>query len=478
MQEQELLNLISNLKIRKTESQSVELKSAEKGFPGRIYDTLSSFSNQDNGGILIFGIQEKPGFNVVGVYDAGEVQTRIMEACQQMEPQVRAEITMCRIDGKTVVAAEIPGVDVSMRPVYYRGAGIMKGSYIRVGDGDLPMTAYEIYSYEAYRNHTEDDLRTVSRSDKDTLDQERISRYLQNIKSERKKLSEIPDETILELAGVTRGGLYTLAGILTFSMLPEIYFPQLCITAVSVPGLKIGDQTDDGMRFLDNRRIVGTIPDMVDEAVEFVRKNSRVSTVIDGNGQRRDRTEYPLRAVREAVVNALVHRDYSLYTQNTPVSIEMYRDRIVFRSPGTLFGRATVDMLGKGRPEARNAALINMLEILHVTENRYSGIPTMYHDLHEQGLPDPEFEVSRGDFVVTFRNSIFSENAAADRTDMEKSIIEYCRVPRSRKELIAFTGLSQYYMNRKYLEPMLERGALKLTIPDKPRSSRQKFVAC
>ena len=105
MQEQELLNLISNLKIRKTESQSVELKSAEKGFPGRIYDTLSSFSNQDNGGILIFGIQEKPGFNVVGVYDAGEVQTRIMEACQQTEPQVRAEITMCRIDGKTVVAA-------------------------------------------------------------------------------------------------------------------------------------------------------------------------------------------------------------------------------------------------------------------------------------------------------------------------------------------------------------------------------------
>lgn len=102
----------------------------------------------------------------------------------------------------------------------------------------------------------------------------------------------------------------------------------------------------------------------------------------------------------------------------------------------------------------------------------------MYHDLHEQGLPDPEFEVSRGDFVVTFRNSIFSENVAADRTDMEKSIIEYCRVPRSRKELIAFTGLSQYYMNRKYLEPMLERGALKLTIPDKPRSSRQKFVAC
>lgn len=205
MQEQELLELIRNIEIRKTESQTIELKSAEKGFPGRIYDTLSSFSNQDNGGILIFGIQEKPEFHIVGVYDASEVQTRIMEACQQMEPQVRAEITMCRIDGKTVVAAEIPGADVARRPVYYRGIGILKGSYIRVGDGDLPMTAYEIYSYEAYRKHAEDDLRTVARSELDVFDQNRISQYLQNIKSERKNLSEIPDDSILELAGVTRG---------------------------------------------------------------------------------------------------------------------------------------------------------------------------------------------------------------------------------------------------------------------------------
>ena len=478
MQEQELLELIRNIEIRKTESQTIELKSAEKGFPGRIYDTLSSFSNQDNGGILIFGIQEKPEFHIVGVYDASEVQTRIMEACQQMEPQVRAEITMCRIDGKTVVAAEIPGADVARRPVYYRGIGILKGSYIRVGDEDLPMTAYEIYSYEAYRKHAEDDLRTVARSELDVFDQNRISQYLQNIKSERKNLSEIPDDSILELAGVTKGGLYTLAGVLTFSMFPQIYYPQLCITAVSVPGLKIGDQTDDGLRFIDNKRITGTIPDMVDEAVSFVKKNSRVSTVIDADGQRRDRPEYPLRAVREAVLNALVHRDYSEYTQNTPVSIEMYRDRIVFRSPGTLFGRATVDMLGKSRPEARNAALINMLEILHITENRYSGIPTMYHELQKQRLPDPEFEVSRGDFVVTFRNSIFPEEAAADKRDLEKAILQYCMVPRSRKELVAFTGLSQYYLNRKYLEPMLGNGSLKLTIPDKPRSSRQRFVSC
>lgn len=264
---------------------------------------------------------------------------------------------------------------------------------------------------------------------------------------------------------------------MTFSLYPQAYFPQLCITAVSVPGVAVGDQTPDGVRFLDNKRITGAIPEMLDEAVEFVRKNSRTMTVIDENGKRKDRPEYPPRAVREAVLNALIHRDYSQYTENTPVSIEMYQDRMAVRSPGVLFGRATVDMLGKSRPEPRNAALINILELLSVAENRYSGIPTMYHDLREQGMPDPEFEIQRGDFVVTFRNVIIPIGEPADKRDMVSAILAYCRTPRSRKELIDFSGLSQYYLMKKYVTPMLTDGRLKRTLPDKPKSSKQKFVS-
>lgn len=479
MQEQELALIVDDILHKKSERQNIELKTAAKGFPGKIYDTLSSFSNQDEGGIIIFGIQEKPEFKVTGVYNASEVQKKIMEASEQMEPKVRPLITLCDIDGKTVVAAEIPGVDISERPVFYKGVGIVKGSFVRVGDGDLPMTAYEVYSYEAFRKRVRDDLRQVNDADMKFFNTSWLSTYLKAVKEDRRNLSDnnISDNEILDFMGVTSKGIPTISGVLTFSLYPQAYFPQLCITAVSVPGLSIGDQTEDGIRFIDNKRITGPIPDMVEEAVEFVRKNSRTMTVIDENGKRQDKPEYPIRAVREAILNALIHRDYSEYTENTPVSIEMYRDRIVFRSPGVLFGRATVDMLGKSRPEPRNAALINMLELLHVTENRYSGIPTMYHDLRELNMPDPEFLVQRGDFIVTFRNNIVPVEETIDKNDMEKAILQYCKEPRSRKELITFTGLSQYYLIKKYVGPMLADGLLRRTLPDKPKSSKQKFIS-
>ena len=70
--------------------------------------------------------------------------------------------------------------------------------------------------------------------------------------------------------------------------------PQLCITAVALPGTEQGTVGNDGERFIDNKRITGAIPDMLEEAVEFVRKNSRTKTIITDNGQRADKPEYPI----------------------------------------------------------------------------------------------------------------------------------------------------------------------------------------
>lgn len=127
---------------------------------------------------------------------------------------------------------------------------------------------------------------------------------------------------------------------------------------------------------INNRRITVPIPDILEEAVEFVRRNSRTKTIIDENGHRIDKPEYPMNAVREAILNTLTHRDYSIYSENTPIRIEMYRDRMEIIKCGGLYGRITIDALGKVRPETRNATLSNMLDLLKITENRYSGIPT------------------------------------------------------------------------------------------------------
>ena len=146
MQTETLRKIVLDIISKKTETQTIEIKSAEHGCPTRLFDTLSSFSNQDDGGIIVFGIDENDNYKIKGVYDAQDLQKKVNEQCKQMEPVVRALFTVCDIDGSIVVSAEIPGVDISDRPVFYKGIGRIKGSYIRVGESDEPMSEYEIYS--------------------------------------------------------------------------------------------------------------------------------------------------------------------------------------------------------------------------------------------------------------------------------------------------------------------------------------------
>ncbi len=407
-----LKRMVLDLQHQKTEKQTVELKSARYGCPTRLYDTLSSFSNQDDGGIIIFGIDENDGYKVNGVYDSQDLQKKVTEQCKQMEPMVRALFTVCELDGRMVVSAEIPGVDIADRPVFYKGVGRIKGSYVRVGESDEPMSEYEIYSYEAFRKRIRDDIRTVDNAKMRLFDEKRLNDYLTAVKNERKNLTEhVSDSEILELMGVTSDGRPTLAGLMVFSKYPQTYFPQLCITAVSLPGTEMGTVGEDGERFIDNKRITGAIPDMLEEAVEFVRRNSRVKTIIDADGHRNDKPEYPIAAIREVILNALVHRDYSIHTENIPIRIEMYRDRMEITNSGGLYGKITIDELGKVRPETRNAVLANILELLKITENRYSGIPTIRMEFRNAGLPEPTFSARHGEFKVVMKNDYFKRDS-------------------------------------------------------------------
>ncbi len=215
---------------------------------------------------------------------------------------------------------------------------------------------------------------------------------------------------------------------------------------------------------------------MLDEAVDFVRKNMRTRTIVDGNGKRSDKDEYPIIAVREAILNALIHRDYSILTENTPITIEMYRDRIEITSKGGLYGGGSVRMLGKGRPETRNSALINILELLSVTENRYSGIPTIQRQMEEADLPDAQFEVRRGEFRVTIRNGCGVPGEEIDKTDIFSAVVLFCSVPRSRAELTAFCGKSRYHTMSAIVQPLIDQGRIRMTIPEKPKSSNQRYV--
>lgn len=468
----ELTNLILR---RKAEGQTIEVKAAHDGCPKRLYDTLSSFSNQDNGGTIVFGLDEKQDFAPVGVYDLQDLQKSVTEQCNQMEPPVRAVFTAAEVEGQPICSAEIPGVDFAERPCYYKGKGCTRGSYVRVGDADLPMTDYELYSFEAFRKHLHDDERPIERAAMNTLDENQIQSYLLQKRMERPGFAQLTEEQALEMLNITCGGVPTLAAVMNFCVYPQGYLPQLAITAVVVPGTQIGDHDGNDPRFLDNKRLEGTIKNMVDGAITFCKRNMKVQTIIDPEtGKRKDRTEYPIEAIREAVLNALIHRDYSPLTEGTPVQINFFTDRLEIHSPGGLYGRMTVEQLGVARPDQRNPALAVMTEVLVGAENRYSGIPTIRREMAAHHLPEPVFENRRDEFVVTFYNRQTVETAAEETTNV--TLLDFCRIARSRKEIAAFLGLkTASYAMERYIRPLLKEGKLEMTIPSKPKSTHQKY---
>ncbi len=473
MTNEELLQQLKYIQNIKCETQTLELKSAEKGCPTRLYDSLSSFSNQDSGGIIVFGVDEAQDYKEVGVYDAQDIQKKINEQCLQMEPIVRPILTVVEKDGKTFAAAEIPGVDLAERPCYYKGKGRLKGSYTRIGDSDEPMTEYEIYSYEAYRKKYQDDIREVKRASLQALDKTALSKYILLLKEGKPKLAAMDEQSIYELMSITRNRNVTLSSVLLFGLYPQAYFPQFCITAVVVPGKEIGEVDSDGARFLDNARIEGTIPEILEEAIAFVKRNMRKKTIINPEtGKREDRTDYPVTAIREAILNALVHRDYSIHTEGMPIQVLMFEDRIEIRNPGGIYGRMSIDQLGKVQADTRNPVLALALEVLGITENRYSGIPTIRREMKAYNLVPAEFFDERGNFIVKFYKKMLEESNA------DNNLIDFCRTPRSRKEICEFLGVkSVSYAMKRYIQPLIERGEIKLTMPDTPKSTKQKYFS-
>ena len=481
MLDQEFIRLVERIQTRQCEEQTIEVKAAARGCPERLYDTFSSFSNQDEGGVIVFGLDEKQGFLKVGVYDAQDLQKKLMEVGEEMTPVVRPVLSVFDEEGLVFVTAEIPPVEITDRPCFKTARGRLKGSFIRVGDADKPMTEYEVYSYEAYRRNYRDDIRPVEGVTPAALDQPQVEQYLLKRKLDRPNFAAVPLEQLYELTGITRNGKVTLAAVLLFSPYPQAYFPQLAILASRVPGQEMGEVDGQGQRFSDSKRLEGNLMELLEGAVGFVNSNMRTALRVEpSTGKRVDLPEYPMDAVREVVLNALVHRDYSRYTENMPIQLTMFSDRMEVHSPGGLYGRLTLDQLGKVQPDTRNPFLVTAMEALGQTENRYSGIPRIRRAMSEAGLPEPLFQDHRGIFSVTLYNSREVAEGQVDGAVArdDKGLLAFCGVPRTRKEIAAFLGIaSTQYAIRRYVEPLVRTGALRLSIPDHPRSPKQTYTS-
>ena len=158
--------IVSSLRALGADDSDVEAKRAETALPKSVRETLSAFANT-HGGVLILGLDEPAGFQATGVRDAAKIAADLASLCStDMEPPLRPKIKTHRFEGVDLVVAEIPELERGRKPCYYAGAGMINGSFVRVGDGDRKLSSYEVHLLLANRGQPRDDLTRPHRHDR------------------------------------------------------------------------------------------------------------------------------------------------------------------------------------------------------------------------------------------------------------------------------------------------------------------------
>lgn len=415
MQTQELQEILTSLVETAGDMAHVEAKLAGGGLPKRLWETLSAFANTPGGGVIILGWdEEKRALN--SLQDPKKIQQDLASACDQMIPPLRPLIQVHTVRGARVITAEVPEVSYKEKPCYYKGSGLVSGSFIRVADGDRQLTQYEVQGFLDGRGQPAYDMEPVAEATSDSLSKDLVQSYLSGIRRKFPRMASWPDETILLATRilVKKGEdiFVSLGGLLALGIHPQAFFPGLTAHVMVYPREKEGLSGDREERLLDNIKVEGPLLTMVPEIISAIKRNIRKRTFVKGLF-REEALEYPELFFREAVTNALTHRDYSPLARGTAVQIKIFPDRIEINNPGGLFGPVTEDRLGEhGLQATRNSYLTKILEDCPapgekgpLCENRGTGILHMIQSLRKAGMEPPRFSDTRTHFRVTCFNS-------------------------------------------------------------------------
>ena len=254
-------------------------------------------------------------------------------------------------------------------------------------------------------------------------------------------------------------------------------------------GLEKGSIFDDA---LDDKEYEGSLIYLLQSGCEFIRNNSKVRFAKEAQ-YRVDKPDYAERAVTEAVVNALIHRDYIVL--GSEIHIDMYDDRVEIVSPGGMFEGAPVQEcdINTIRSVRRNPVIADLFHRMKYMERRGSGLRKIVSETeklpgYEEYLK-PEFFSTPSDFKVILKNVNYIMSGSSTHetthdtihdlalTQKQALLLDFCTEARSRDEMQSFVGITnRSHFSKAYLKPLLASGKLKMTIPDKPKSRSQKYI--
>lgn len=369
--------------------------------PGRapvsdIAITLTAMANT-RGGTLFLGVaprSDKP----VGVDDSGNAVNRVLEAALSINPPLIIPLPqMMQVKGNPMVVAQVPR---GMPYVYaYEGR-----YFARDGVENVPLLPHKLRRLMLERGDVSFEAEQVLYASRDDLDWGQVEAYVANLSG----MGEMNPEQVL----LKRGCLLqrddrlvpTNAGILLFGKDPQMYVRGSDITAARFAGEEMGD-------VFTRQDINGTLPQQIRRAETFLVDNLRKGVRLGDQMARREQLEYPLKAVRELLVNAVAHRDYSITGDG--IRLYLFSDRLEITSPGGLPGPVTVQNIRDER-FSRNSAIVQVLSDMGYIERLGYGVDRVIKLMQEDGLPEPEFAETAGGFRVTLFNKPETADHAAE----------------------------------------------------------------
>lgn len=461
--------IVRDLRAVATDTQDIEVKESVQKLPASMAETVSAFSNGP-GGTIILGLSEKNGFIPAPGFRAKPTADSLATICSdKLTPPVRPEIDVVDFENTQVVIAHIHELPPREKPCYITERGVYHGSFVRVADGDRKLTTYEVDRLLEERAQPTFDLDMVMEASRSDLDRRLVSAVLDRQRDLHPSIFASRSDTdvltmLRVLARDDDDRLHpTLAGLLALGTYPQQFFPRLTVTFTALP---TRDPQTGLTTYADARTMAGPIPAVLADTLQAVQANMHEG----------EATALPLAAIREAVANALVHRDYSPLARGTAVQVSLLSDRLVITSPGGLYGTVTSESLGTpGYSSARNQFLLSLLENVpfsdgYLVENRKAGYRLICDELQHAGMPAPKAD----DHISSFEITLFRSSALPQAENTSDEVLAYLATVNdaSATEIADATGLSRrtvtYRLSRYTESGMVLRVG-------KPRSPKQRY---
>ena len=405
------------------ESKNIEYKVAVPKKSEKYMKTVVAFAN-GNGGKIVFGIDDKT-LEIVGMDEDNIFKTMdaitnaISDSC---EPRIRPDVTLQTVKDKTVIVVEIlPG---AMRPYYIKSEGMTEGTYMRVSGTTRPVEGYmlkELILEGQNRYFDSEPCRELQITDEDIQNLCKIMKEaaIKNTwqDSEKAKIKDITKNTLLSW-----GILTEVQGEIFPTNAYALLTGQLRMQPIIQCGLFKGK---DRAYFVDRREFDGPIQNQVDAAYQYVLEKINMGMQIHGI-YRQDVYELPTDSVRELIANAVAHRSY---LESGNIQVAIFDDRLEVTSPGMLLNNVSIKKMMEGYSKPRNPAIANAFAYMKIIEKWGTGIPRIFRECRDYGLPDPELIDFDGDFRVNmYRKSLIDKKQVTEVTekvtDIEAKILE------------------------------------------------------